>query len=300
MAELIPSEAWDTHIHVFDPDKFPYAPIRSYTPKAAQLDRYPSHITGCKKIVVVHASMQGTSPAALTDTLQKQHHELRGYTLRGLANIDPNNVTDAELDELHNQSVRGVRLHKMAWGHGTQSGGADIMGDVKAIADKVARLGWVIDVFCPLKAWAMMADGIRQLDPRVKMVADHFGGSFPGDEETPEFQTFLQLIRDGRIWAKISGFERLYHGHRNGMDALEPMAKAIIEAAPNQVIFGTDWPHTQLGVTRQGKMDEQRLTEVEGFREVPDADHIRKLRTWISDNAVWQKLFVENAQALFT
>ena len=299
MAELVPSGAFDTHIHVFDPEDFPYAAKRSYTPGAAQMREYPSHLTGCKKTVIVHASVQGTSPAALVDTLEKQHGEMKGYTLRGLATIDPENFSDSELDELHKLGVRGARLHKMSWGHGSQSDGATIMKDIQAIAERTARLGWIIGVFCPLAAWAAMADDIRRLDPRIKMVADHCGSTFPGYESTGDFQAFLQLISEKRLYVKLSGFERLYHGHQSGMDALEPIVTAIIEAGPDQIIFGTDWPHTGLGTSRQGKTDAQRLNEVEGFRDVPDADHIRKLRKWIRDDTVWQKLFVTNAERLF-
>lgn len=147
-----------------------------------------------------------------------------------------------------------------------------------------------------------MADMIRNMDPRIKMVADHFGGTFPGEEKTPEFQTFLSLIKEKRIHVKVSGFERLYHGHgfgREGMNAIEPFARAVIEAGPDQIIFGTDWPHTQLGVSRKGKTDQQRLDDIEDFREVPDEEHIKVLREWITDDTVWQKLFVTNPERLF-
>jgi predicted TIM-barrel fold metal-dependent hydrolase len=243
----------------------------------------------------------GSSPAPLVDTLQKQHQDqFKHITLRGLATIDPNNITDGELDDLHKQGVRGARFHKMAWGHGAQSGGADIMTDIRAVAERVARLGWVIDVFCPVAAWAYMANaGLRDLDPRIKLVADHFGGTFPGDESSEEFQIFLDLVREGRVSVKLSGFERLYHGKTDGMDSIKPIAKAIIDAGPDQIVYGSDWPHTQLGVSRQGKTDEQRLTEVEGFREVPDAAHIGKLREWVVDDDLWKKLWVENPEKLF-
>lgn len=295
---LVPKGAWDTHIHVFDPEKFPYATPRSYTPKAAPMAEYPSSVTGCTGVVVVHASMQGSSPAALVDTLNKQQ-VMPGFKLRGLATIDVDNITDAELDALHAAGVRGARMHEMAWGHGEQKGGEQIIRKIQALANRLARLGWVIGVFCPLPAWAAMANMIRGLDPRVKMVADHFGSTFPGDEKTPEFQTFLALVREKRLFVKISGFERLYHGHAAGMDTLETTAKAIVEAGPDQIVFGTDWPHTQLGVTRKGKTDEQRLNDIEGFREVDDVAHIKKLREWIPDDETWQKLFVTNSERLF-
>ncbi|PYI01400.1 amidohydrolase 2 [Aspergillus sclerotiicarbonarius CBS 121057] len=298
MAELVPANAWDTHIHVFDPNTFPYAVPRSYTPKAAQMAEYPTAVTGCRNVVIVHASMQGVSPAPLVDTLSKQQ-QMPGYTLRGLATIDPYTITDDELDALHAAGVRGARLHEMAWGHGKQSGGSDIIKKLTALADRLARLEWAIGIFCPISAWAAMADTIRNLDPRIQMVADHFGGTFPGEENSPEFATFLGLIREKRVWVKVSGFERLYHGHASGMQAIEPIAKAVIAAGPDRIVFGTDWPHTQLGVTRKGKTDQQRLEEVEGFREVGDAEHIRTLREWIPDEETWQNLWVNNPARLF-
>ncbi|KAI1639850.1 hypothetical protein F4809DRAFT_48253 [Biscogniauxia mediterranea] len=295
---LVPAGAWDTHIHVFNPEKFPYAIPRSYTPQAAQISGYPHVVTGCTSIVVVHASMQGSSPAPLLDTLRKQK-DMPGFKLRGLATIDVDTITDKELDELHSAGVRGARMHEMAWGHGEQKGGAQIIKKVEALALRIARLGWVIGIFCPLSAWAAMADMIRNLDPRVKIVADHFGSTFPGEEETADFQALLSLVREKRLFVKISGFERLYHGNPTGIDSLAVAAKALIEAGPDQIVFGSDWPHTQLGVTRKGKTDEQRLNDIEGFREVDDRGHIKKLREWISDEETWRKFWVTNPARLF-
>lgn len=303
MGELVPAGAWDTHIHVFDPAKFPYVVPRSYTPKEAKMIEYPTTVTGCKNIIIVHASMQGSSPAALLDTLSKQGSVelgLQDYKLRGLATIDVDTITDAELDALHAAGVRGARLHEMSWGHGKQSGGSDIIVKVRGLASRLARLGWAIGIFCPVSAWAAMADLIRnEIDPRIKMVADHMGGTFPGEENTEDFKVFLELVREKRVFVKISGFERLYHGFENGMESVKPIATAIIEAGPDQIVFGTDWPHTQLGVSRKGKTDEQRLNDIEGFREVDDTGHIRKLREWIPDDETWQKLWVKNPEKLF-
>jgi predicted TIM-barrel fold metal-dependent hydrolase len=113
------------------------------------------------------------------------------------------------------------------------------------------------------------------------------------------FQTLFSLIREKRIFVKISGFERLYHGNPAGINSLATTAKAIIEAVPDQILFGADWQHTPLGVTRKGKMDEQRLDEIEGFREVDGLAHIKKIREWIPDDEIWQKLFVTNPQRIF-
>ena len=315
---LVPEGAWDTHTHVFDPSKFPYSPKRSYTPKAAQVSEYPSDNTGCTSVVIVHASIQGSSTAPLLDTLSKA--KAAGLTLRGLATIDFDNTTDEELDKLHAAGVRGVRYHEMAWGHGAQSGGSQIANKIETAAKRIARLGWVIGVFCPiagellishiyfynsvtvLLAWASMADLVRNMDSRVKMVADHFGGTFPGQETSDEFKTFISLVKEKRLHVKVSGFERLYDGHgtgKEGMKAIEPIVRAVLEAGPDQIVYGSDWPHTQLGLARQGKTDQQRLDDIEGFRDVPDVVHIQVLREWIKDDEVWQKLFVSNSRRLF-
>jgi hypothetical protein len=68
-----------------------------------------------------------------------------------LATIDVNTITDAELDELHAAGVRGARLHEMSWGHGHQAGGSQIGKKVQALADRLARLGWVIGIFCDVR-----------------------------------------------------------------------------------------------------------------------------------------------------
>jgi predicted TIM-barrel fold metal-dependent hydrolase len=295
---LVPKGSWDTHIHVFNPDNFPYSPKRSYTPKSAQITEYPAETTGCKNIVLVHASIQGSSPAPLLDTLSKEK-QLHGYTLRGLASIDVESVKDEELDALHAAGVRGARLHRVSWGHGHQSAADELIEELAPLVQRLARLHWVIDIFCDVGTWAGMAPFIRNSDPNIKWVADHFGGTFPGQEKSTEFKIFLELVAEKRVSVKLSGFERLYHGHDEGIDALALPAKAIIDSGPDMIVYGSDWPHTQLGVSRMGKSQQQRLEEVEGFRKVSDLAHIRKLREWIPDEQTWHKLWVKNPQRLF-
>lgn len=236
----IPEGAWDTHIHVFEPDKFPYGLPRSYTPKAAALNEYPFSATKATNILVVQATVQGHGSEPLLAALDGGAKPSACTGVRGLTTVDPVTASDAELDALHAAGVRGVRLHEVKWGHGDDSGAGAIAGKVKESADKIARLGWVVDVFTDVKTWAAL-DGLirKEIDPRVKLVADHFGKAVPGDEKLEEFEVFLKLIRDGFVYAKLSGFERLYHGHDAGIDALEPAAKAIIEAGPESIIYGS-------------------------------------------------------------
>ncbi len=298
MASLVPQGAWDTHIHVLDPVRYPYITPRYASPAPAPLAEYPTSATGCTNIVVVHASMQGPSRASLLDTLSRG--PALGLTLRGIASIDnPDAVDDAELDALHAAGVRGTRLYLTAWG---QDGAADaekvraLSSVVTGLAARFARLGWVIVIVCPLVVWVAMADVLRGLDPRVRVVADHFAGVFPGDEEKEGFGTLLDLLREKKLFVKLSAFDRLYERVGAGIDSLAPIAKAFIEAGPDQILFGSDWPHVGPG---KPVNDDQQQSEFEGFRNVSDENHIRKLREWIVDDETWYKLFVTNPRRLF-
>lgn len=231
---------WDTHIHVFDPESFPYGIPRSYTPKPALLAEYPFTTTKCANILVVQATVQGRSAEPLLAILNEKTHPQACSVVRGLTTIDPAEASDEELDALHAAGVRGVRYHEVSWGHGSQSGAAAIANKIRGAFPRIARLGWVIDVFTDIRSWAATADMIRnELDPRVKLVADHLGGAFPGDEKLDEFGVFLGLVRDGFVYVKLSGFERLYHGHESGIESLEPIVKAFVDAGPQRILYGS-------------------------------------------------------------
>lgn len=242
--QLVPADAWDTHIHVFDPEAFPYGEPRSYTPRPALLSDYPFSTTGCSNIVIVQATVQGKSPEPLLADLANQKSVPPSARLRGLCTIDVSTVSETELDRLHAAGVRGVRMHEISWGHGTQTAASTIADKIRVAAAKVARLGWVVDVFSDIRSWGAMADMIRELPASVKLIADHCGGTYPGEEKLEEFEKFLSLVRDGLLHVKLSGFDRLYPGHDGGMQVMEPIVKAIVEAGPGMIIYGSGMLHT--------------------------------------------------------
>ncbi|KAK9425589.1 putative Amidohydrolase-related domain-containing protein [Seiridium unicorne] len=233
----IPEGAWDAHIHVFEPERFAYGLPRSYTPKGAALKEYPFSFIRTTNILGVQATVQGHGPEPLLAVLDDNAKPVPYTGVRGLTTLDPTTSSDAELDALH---AAGVRLHEVKWGHGDDSEVGAIAGKIKASADRIARLGCVVDAFTDIHTWAALDHLIRnELDPRVKLVADHFGKVTPGDEKLNECQVFLKLIKDGYIYVKLSGFERLYHGHETGIDSLESSAKAIIEAGSERILYGS-------------------------------------------------------------
>lgn len=240
LTHIVPPDAWDTHIHIFDPESFPYGLPRSYTPKAAALEEYPFQITNCTNILVVQATVQGTDPAPLLDAISENGSGHKRASLRGLTTADLSKLSEAELDRLQSAGVRGVRMHEMSWGHGAQASAHNIAEKIRVTAPIVARLGWVVDVFSDVHTWAALDHFFRkELDSDVRIVADHCGGVFPGDEALPEFKTFISLIQDGYLNIKLSGFERLYHQKEGGMESMKPIIKAIVQAGSKRIVFGS-------------------------------------------------------------
>lgn len=296
----VPAEAWDTHIHVFEPDKHPYSPTRAYTPAAASLAQYPHHETGCTNIVVVQATVQGTDPTPVRDLLDRfDQSSPFGGTLRGLVVIDLDKTTDEELDQLHAAGVRGVRMHEVSWGFGQQASNNAVACKIQVAATRLNRLGWVLDMYMHPEGWAAAVPVIEALPQSTKLVADHWAGFRPGQESSAEFEAFLGLVRRRRIFVKLSAFERQYHGHPEGIASLEPMARALIEAGRDRILFASDWPNTALASYREGKTRQQRLEDVEDFRAVDHMAHIRCLREWIKDEDTWRKFWVDTPASLF-
>src|SRR3954454_9898548 len=104
----VPPGSVDAHCHVFGPgNEFPFAPERKYTPcdaSKAQLFALRDHL-GFEKNVIVQATCHGADNSALIDALRHS-----GDRARGVATVR-RNVTDAQLREMHEAGVRGVRFN---------------------------------------------------------------------------------------------------------------------------------------------------------------------------------------------
>lgn len=297
---LVPSDAWDTHIHVFDPDRFPFPATRGYTPAAASLEQYPRDQTGCKNIVIVQGTVQGTDTAPLLDTLSREASESAAHgLLRGLAVLNLDETSDQELDRLHAAGVRGIRLHEVSWGVGAQISDAAVAEKLRNAAKRLLRLNWVIDIYVHPKTWVALAPTIDALPTSTKIVADHWGCLRPGDEESVECKTILDLVRRKRIFVKLASTERQTYQNPAGTESMSKLAKLLLEAGPDRLFFGSDWPHTATPASRKGKTIQERLENVEEFRQVDLALIIIQLRSWIQDEETWRKLWVNTPRALF-
>lgn len=235
----LPALACDAHCHVFGPAaRFPYSPGRAYTPPDAPLEQFEllQQRLGLQRAVFVQASCHGTDNAAMVDALERGDGRYAGVAM-----LDAT-CTDAQLDELHAVGVRGTRFNFVA-----HLGGAPDLDEFWHVVDKVAGRGWHI----VLHFDAVDIPRHRSLLQRMPCpyVIDHMGRVpvTAGLDQEP-FQRLLELLEDDRAWVKISGAERLTADGAAPYDDVVPFARALVGAAPERVLWGTDWPHPNVRV----------------------------------------------------
>jgi len=232
-----PSGAVDAHCHVFGPAaRFPYAPERKYTPCDAPKEKLFAlrDFLGFERNVIVQASCHGQDNAALLDALASA-----GERARGVA-VLPAEVDDARLHEMHEAGVRGVRFNFLR--RLVEPPPAD---RVLATAERIARLGWHVVVYFEAADLAGLAPLLARI-PTV-VVVDHMGRpDVSRGADGPEFGRFVTLLeRNPHIWTKVSCPERLTIAGPAYEDVV-PFARRLVEAFPDRVLWGTDWPHPNM------------------------------------------------------
>ena len=230
----LPPAACDAHCHVFGPQaKFTYAPNRRYTPEDAPKEMlFALHrALGIERSVIVQASCHGTDNAALLDAIATDPSRLRGVAV-----VD-DSFSDADFRRLHEGGVRGVRFNFVR-----HLGGAPDAAIFRRVVDRIKGLGWHVVLHLDAPDIVPLGEMMGRLP--LPFVIDHMGrvDSALGVEQ-PAFQALLDLARIETCWIKVSGAERIakppYH-------AALPFARALLQASPERVLWGTDFPHPNL------------------------------------------------------
>ena len=235
-----PAEACDTHFHVFGPpEKFPFVSTHEYTPPAAPLEHYQkmAAIIGMERAVVVQPSVHGLDNSATLDAIANS----RGC-FRGVGRID-DKTSKAELQRLHDGGIRGVRFNLLDRPRGNVE--LDIFD---RCVEHIVALGWSVDLHIDTKNLLEQEKRIRALP--LPVVIDHIARIKPAEGlNQPAFQLLLDLMSEKHVWVKVSGADKICNSRVHdyfGLPFLEviPYARAVIAAAPDRVIWGTDWPHS--------------------------------------------------------
>lgn len=229
-----PPGAWDTHAHVIgSPSVYPFAAGRHFDPPEATATSFIDLLDclGLAYGVVVQASVHGTDNRLLTEALLRHRDRLRGVAV-----VD-DRIREAELLQLAEAGVTGVRLLDIV-------GGGVGMAKLERLASICAEMGWHLQLGLKGESFPAYAQRISALP--VPVVIDHMGWC-PATHgaQTQAFQTVKGLVRDHGCWVKLSGAFRLSGGGVPWADTW-PMARALVEAAPDRMLWGSDWPHVGL------------------------------------------------------
>jgi 2-pyrone-4,6-dicarboxylate lactonase len=233
----MPRHACDAHCHIFGPAAiFPYAPDRTYTPPDAPKQSLAAlqSVLGIERAVLVQASCHGTDNRAMLDAIKTSDGRYRGVAI-----VDAS-FTETDYAALHDAGIRGVRFNFVE-----HLGGKPDLDVFHHVVQRIRPLGWHLVVHLDAADIPEVSTLLRPLS--VPFVIDHMGRvKADGGLEQRPFRALLDLMKLDTCWVKVCGAERVSTAGPPFLDAV-PFAKAIVNAAPERVLWGTDWPHPNVG-----------------------------------------------------
>ena len=277
----VPRGACDCHVHVFDPARFPYFAGRVYTPPEAAADDLLAlqRALNFDRVVVVQPSVYGVDNACTLDAMKKLGRE----RARGVAVIDKT-IGKGQLDELAAAGMRGVRLNFETAG---ESNPDNARRRLIETAEQIAGRDWHIQLNAALPLVVALENDLAALP--MPVVIDHFARAKAKDGvNQPGFDVLLALVRSGKAYVKLSATYRISDQPPHYPDA-PPIAKALIAANSDRVIWGSNWPHPGRGKTRE---------DIAPPHVSDDGAQLNQLPQW-AEPAIRQKILVTNPARLY-
>ncbi len=234
----MPDRACDTHFHIFGPpDKFSFAETRRYTPPGGPFEHYQNvmRITGLTRAIAVQPTAHGMDNSAILDAVARS-----GGAMRAVVRFN-DETSDAELERLNTAGARGARFSLMS----------DRPGSVETIEHALPRmekLGWSLVLHVETDHFVDNEAFIRNIP--IPTVIDHMARCRPAEGlDQPTFRLLLDLLGNDRFWVKICGADK-FSALKQTRAAegfpfadMIPLGQAVIAAAADRVIWGSDWPH---------------------------------------------------------
>jgi predicted TIM-barrel fold metal-dependent hydrolase len=155
------------------------------------------------------------------------------------------------------------------------------MNEIPRLAERIAPFGWHVEFLFPGRDIVALMPVFDAL--KIPMSIGHFAYQPAADGiAAPGFRALLALLRRGNTWLKISGANRVSASDLPPYDDVKPMAQAVIEAAPDRIMWGTDWPHPNKYVANPN-----------------DGDLVDAFGDWVSDPAMRRKIMVDTPAAFY-
>jgi len=233
-----PPLACDAHCHVFGPAaKFPFAPDASYHPPASPFEGLQKlhAILGFERAVIVHASCHGSDMRATLDGIKRSKGAYRGTAI-----IDES-YSEKDFQRMQDGGIRGVRFNFVQ-----HLGGRPDMAFFHRTVARLKDMGWHLIVHLDAQDLVELRDMFMKIP--VPMVIDHMGRvqASKGLDQEP-FRVLLDFMKNQNTWVKVCGAERVSSKGPPFDDAV-PFARALIAAAPDRILWGTDWPHPNVKI----------------------------------------------------
>jgi len=273
-----PPGGCDAHFHVFGPaQRYPHGGDLRYTPPLAPLGQYLklSARLGLARCVFVQPSAYGRDNACMLDAMR----EIGVGRCRGIVDVDEN-APDARLAEMNALGVRGIRINVSPVKPPEPGFSATMLPRIERLDARCAEIGWQLDVLHPGWLTEELLPVFARL--RCSFTVAHMG-MFRAEAgpNQPGFRKLVDLVRhgSGRAWVKLTGTYRMAHGPTFADAA--PMARALIAAAPDRLIWGSDYPHLSFA---------DKVGSVQLFNLLAD---------WAPDEAARRRILMDNPAALF-
>jgi 2-pyrone-4,6-dicarboxylate lactonase len=262
----------DSHFHVFGPaERYPHAGDLRYQPPRAPLSEYlkQAETLRIERYVFVQPSAYGRDNTCMLDAMR----EVGPAKCRGIVDIDEN-AADAELERLHAAGVRGVRINVNPIKPGEPGFAKNLLPRIRRLDARCGERGWMLDFLTP--GWLT-----RELFPvfetlRCAFSIAHMGMFLAKDGVPREFVAFAKA--NPKCWIKLTGVYRI--STAPGFADAAPLARALIAAAPDQLIWGSDYPHLSFG-------------------HVHTQELFGLLEAWAPEELVRRKILVDNPARCF-
>lgn len=280
----LPPDATDCHTHVFlDESAFPWSATRRYTPPPAPTDALVAlhDSLGIERVVIVQPSVYGGDNAATLHALRA----LGPARARGVVVID-DDASDAVLDAMAAAGVRGVRVNLEI---DAEQDPGKASRWLRRIADRVAPLGWHVQVFANLPLLGACHALLAALP--VPLVFDHYAGAQARlGLQQPGLAEVLKLVADGKAYVKLSAPYRCTDPQ--ALETMAPLTRLLMQCNPERMLWGSDWPHPQPGVRATA-------AEVCPPFDVPLRQVLDALFAWAPGPDAMQKMLADNPKRLY-
>ncbi len=285
VAFAMPSGACDTHVHIVGSmARYPFVAKRAYTPPEAPVDdmRALHRTLGIERVVVVQPSFYGTDNSCTMDAVKSL-----GRGARAIVVIDEK-TTEAELDVMQRDGARGVRLNLATAGVSDPAASGRFL---RSAVERIRARGWHVQLNTEPKIIGALKAEFAALP--VPVVFDHFGGANAAHSvREAGFDALLELVKSGKAYVKISA-TNLFFTDPPHFAGYAEMAKALIAANPDRILWGSNWPHP---AARPPGHDYSQLLP---WREIDDAVVLNLLPGWEPGAEVRKKILVDNPARLF-